>query len=149
MEEIQKELLEKGKKYPKNFIEKRGGIFLLDFTVAQRRAFLRTDRLVYHSRLKLDTGNKEIIFFEVLKESGAGVGAGGADDFGTGFGFKVEKTRIGADGRREGSIKEQSDLFGKKYEYDFKYEKVRQDVESIAEKYGFNFKYVLNERQVR
>jgi hypothetical protein len=149
MEEIKKELIEAGKKYPKNFVEKRGSIFLLDFIIARRKAFLRTDKLMYHSRLKVDVNKNEIIFFEILKESGAGVGAGGADEFGTGFGFKVEKTKIGSDGRREGVIKQQSDLFGKKYEYEFDYEKVRQDAESIARRSGFDFKYVLNERAVR
>lgn len=149
MEEIKKELIETGKKYPNNFVEKRGGIFLFDLIIARRKAFLRTDKLMYHSRLKIDINKKEIIFFEILKESGAGIGAGGADEFGTGFGFKVEKTKIGSNGRREGTIKQQSDLFGKKYEYEFAYEKVRQDIESIAKKFGFDFKYVLNERAVR
>jgi len=40
-------------------------------------------------------------------------------------------------------------LFGKKYEYEFEYEKIRQDIESIAKKSDFDFKYVLNERAVR
>ena len=149
MEEIKKEIIEAGKKYPKNFVEKRGGIFLLDFIIARRKAFLRTDKLMYHSRLKIDANKNEITFFEILKESGAGVGAGGVDDFGSGFSFKVEKTKIGADGSREGAIKQQSDLFGKKYEYEFGYEKIRQDIESIAKKSDFDFKYVLNERAVR
>jgi hypothetical protein len=35
-----------------------------------------------------------IKFFEMLKESGAGISVGtGDDDFGPGFGFKVEKQR--------------------------------------------------------
>ena len=119
MEDIRKDLMELGKNYPKNFIEKRGGIFLLDFVVAQRKAFLRTDRLTYSSRLKIDDNKKEIAFYEILKETGAGVGAGGSDDFGSGFGFKVEKTKISG-GMREGTIKEQSVLFGKKYEYPWK-----------------------------
>lgn len=149
MEEIKKELIEIGKKYPNNFIEKRGGIFLLDLIIASRKAFLRTDKLTYHSRLKVDVNKNEIIFFEILKESGAGFGTGGADEFGTGFGFKVEKTKIGINGKREGLIKEQSDLFGKKYKYEFDFKKIRQDVESIAKKFKLDFKYVLNERAVR
>ena len=68
---------------------------------------------------------------------------------GTGSGFKVEKVKIGADLRREGTIKEQLDLFGKKYEYDFQYEKIRQGIESIAKRFGYSFNYVLNERSVR
>jgi len=148
VKEIKEDLVELGRNYPKNFIEKRNNIFLLSFVVAQRKAFLRTDRLTYQCRLKVDDNKKEIIFFEILKESGAGVSTGGADDFGSGFGFKVEKVRINNRGRH-GTVKEQSTLFGKKYNYEFNFEKIRQDVESIAEKYGFNFSYVLNERLVR
>jgi len=149
MEEIKKELIKIGKMYPNNFVEKRGGIFLLDLIIARRKAFLRTDKLTYHSRLKVDINKKVMIFFEILKESGAGIGAGGADDFGTGFGFKVEKTKIGIDGKREGLIKEQSDLFGKKYKYEFDFNRIRQDAKSIAKRFKLDFKYVLNERAVR
>lgn len=148
MKEIKEDLVELGRNYPKNFIEKRNNIFLLSFVVAQRKAFLRTDRLTYQCRLKVDDNKKEIIFFEILKESGAGVSTGGADEFGSGFGFKVEKAKIGTNGR-QGTIKEQSNLFGKKYNYEFNFEKIRQDVENLAKKYGFNFNYVLNERSVR
>ncbi len=149
MEELKRELMEQGKNYPKNFIEKRGNIFLLDFIVAERKAFLRTDKLTYSAKLKIDENKKEIIFFEILKESGAGFSAGGSDDdYGSGFGFKVEKTKIGPGGR-EGTIEEQSVLFGKKYEYKFTYEKIRQDIKTLAEKKGYSFIYTLNEREVR
>ena len=70
------------------------------------------------------------------------------DDYGSGFGFKVEKTRIGPGGR-EGSIEQQSALFGKKYNYSFKFEKVRQDVKNIAKKHRFTFTYTLNVREIR
>lgn len=149
MQELKKELLEMGKNYPKNFIEKRGNIFLLDLTVAERKAFLRTDRLTYSAKLKIDETKKEIIFFEILKEGGAGLSSGGSgDDYGTGFGFKVEKTKIGPGGR-EGTIEQQSVLFGKKYEYKFSFEKIRQDIKSLAEKYDYSFTYTLNEREIR
>jgi hypothetical protein len=148
MEELKKELIELGKNYPNGFIEKRGNIFLIDFTVAERKAFLRTDRLVYSARLKIDETKKQVIFFEILKESGAGISSGGMDDYGSGFGFKVEKTRIGPGGR-EGSIEQQSELFGKKYNYSFKFEKVRQEIKELAEKHGFIFTYTLNVREIR
>lgn len=148
MEEIKKEIMEQGKSYPKNFIEKRKNIYLLDFTVAERKAFLRTDRLTYSAKLKIDEAGKEIIFFEILKETGAGLGAGSSDDYGKGFGFKVEKTKIGPGGR-EGTIEEQSVLFGKKYEYRFAFEKVRKDIKSLAEKYGYSFTYTLNPGEIR
>ena len=148
MEELKKELMELGKNYPYGFTEKRGNIFLTDFTVAERKAFLRTDRLTYSARLKIDETKKQVIFFEILKESGAGMGSGGMDDYGSGFGFKVEKTRIGPGGR-EGSIEQQSELFGKKYNYSFKFEKVRQEIKELAEKHGFIFTCTLNEREIR
>ena len=56
--------MELGKNYPKGFIEKRGNIFLLDFTVAERKAFLRTDRLVYSAKFKIDEAKKQIIFLK-------------------------------------------------------------------------------------
>jgi hypothetical protein len=148
MEELKKELMEFGKNYPNGFIEKRGNIFLTDFTVAERKAFLRTDRLTYSARLKIDETKKQVIFFEILKESGAGISSGGMDDYGSGFGFKVEKTRIGPGGR-EGSIEQQSELFGKKYNYSFKFEKVRQEIKVLAEKHGFIFTCTLNEREIK
>jgi len=149
LEDIKKELIELGKNYPKNFVEIRNSIFLLDFIVAERKAFLRTDKLTYSCKLKIDNQKNEIIFFEILKERGAGFSAGASDDdFGPGFGFKTEKTKIGTGGR-EGTIEEQSVLFGKTYSYKFSFEKIRQDIKDISKKYGFNFTYVLNERAVR
>ena len=148
MEELKKELIALGKGYPKNFVEKRNNIFLLDFTVAERKAFLRTDRLNYSCSLKIDDNEKKLIFFEILKESGADISSGGSDDFGTGFGFKTEKTKVGFGGR-EGTIEAQSELFGKKYEYKFSFEKVRQDVKDLAQKRGFGFDYVLNPKLIR
>ena len=65
-----------------------------------------------------------------------------------GFGFKVEKTKISG-GRREGTIKEQSELFGKKYQYEFNFQKIRNDLEDAAKKHNYNFRYVLNQREVR
>ncbi len=148
MEELKKELMELGKNYPGGFSEKRGNLFLLDFIVAERKAFLRTDRLTYSAKLKIDETKKQLIFFEILKESGAGMSSGGLDDYGSGFGFKVEKTKIGPGGR-EGSIEQQSELFGKKYNYSFKFEKIRNEIKELAEKHGFTFTYTLNEREIR
>lgn len=148
MEELKKGLLAQGKNYPKGFTEKKGNIFLLDFTVAERKAFLRTDRLTYSAKLKVDAIKKQVIFYEILKESGAGVSSGSIDDYGTGFGFKAEKTKIGPGGR-QGSIEEQSVLFGKKYSYSFTFEKIRQDVKDLALKHSFSFIYTLNEREIR
>ncbi|MBM3710323.1 MAG: hypothetical protein FJW61_07890 [Actinobacteria bacterium] len=65
MEKFKKELVEQGKNYPKGFTEKKGNIFLIDFTVAERKAFLRTDRLTYSAKLKIDEIKKQVIFYEI------------------------------------------------------------------------------------
>jgi hypothetical protein len=77
----------------------------------------------------------------MLKESGSGIGSGNGD-FSPGFGFKVETYKTGT-GPREGSIAEQSDLFGKQYSYRFDYSKIRKAVEDAAAKAGYSFKYQL------
>ena len=147
-ENIKEVMIELGKNYPAPFKEKRGNIFLLDFLVAKRGTFLNIQKLTYSARLRIDDKNKQVKFFEILKETGAGLGSGGADEFGTGFGFKVEKT--GLKGKeREGTIKEQSVLFGKKYNYEFDFEKVREAIKEIATKFGYSFKVVLTERGIR
>lgn len=147
-ENIREALLESGKNYPSPFKEKRGNIFLLDFLVAKRKAFLNVQKLTYSARLRADEQSKQVKFFEILKESGAGLGSGGADDFGPGFGFKVEKVRIKGK-EREGTIKEQSVLFGKKYNYEFDFKKVREDIKEIATRFGYSFELVLTERGIR
>ncbi len=61
-------------------------------------------RLIYKCSLRINDENKNIKFFEILKESEAGVSVGSEDDnFGPGFGFKTEKIKIGQ-GSREGTI---------------------------------------------
>jgi len=147
-ENIREALLELGKNYPAPFKEKRGNIFLLDLLVAKRKAFLSVQKLTYYARLRIDEQNKQVKFFEILKESGAGVGGGGADGFGTGFGFKIEKTGIKGK-EREGTIKEQSVLFGQKYNYEFDFGKVREGIKEITNRFGYSFKVVLTERGIR
>jgi len=91
-EKIKEVLIELGKNYPAPFKEKKGNIFLLDFLVAKRGTFLNIQKLTYSARLRIDEQNKQVKFFEILKEIGAGLGSGGADEFSTGFGFKLKKT---------------------------------------------------------
>jgi hypothetical protein len=59
-----------------------------------------------------------------------------------GFGFKTESYNT-LNGPREGSIQEQSNLFGKKYEYLFDWGTVRRNIEEIANKNGYQFKYQI------
>jgi len=145
-DDIKNELVNLSKNYPAAFREARNDILNLEFVIAERKAFLNRQKLTYRCSLKIYEEEKNIKFFEVLKESGSGVSTGSMDnDFGPGFGFKVEKTKVGLQGR-EGTIKEQSDLFGKKYEYNFNYERVRNEVLETAKKHGYTLQNVLIEK---
>ena len=147
-EDIKSAIVNLSKNYPSVFREARNNILSLDFVIAERKAFLSRQKLTYRCSLKIYEGKKVINFFEILKESGAGMSVGGSDDdFSPGFGFKVEKTKIGLSGR-EGSIKEQSELFRQKYEYNFSYEKIRKEIQEIADRHGYELQMVLVERSL-
>lgn len=147
-ENIKSDIMELGRNYPSEFREARNNILNLEITVAERKAFLSRQRLTYRCSLKIYDNDKIVKFFEILKESGAGVSAGSIDDdFSPGFGFKAEKTKIGFSGR-EGNIKEQSDLFRQKYEYNFNFEKIRNEIKEIADRYGYEMQLVLVERSL-
>ena len=96
--------------------------------------------------MKIDNDKKMIKFFEILSEVGSEISSGGydGDSISPGFGFKAEKTRY-TSGAREGSIEEQSVLFGKKYNYDFDYKKIRQEIKNIAGNFGYSFEMEYRE----
>jgi hypothetical protein len=143
--DIKQSLMNLSEGYPARFREIKSNLLSLEFTIAERKAFLSRQKLLYKCSLRIHDESKNIKFFEMLKESGAGISVGtGDDDFGPGFGFKAEKTKIGPGGR-EGTIKEQSDLFGKKYQYNFSYEKIRNEIEEIAGRFGYTMTIVLTE----
>lgn len=145
---IKEKIINLGNNYPQKFRERRGNILTLDFVVAQRKAFLRTDKLTYHCKLKINDHDKKVIFFETLRESGAGVSTGGYDEFSTGFGFRTEKTSIRGK-ERESTIEQKSNLFGKKYDYTFEFGKIRKDIKKVADSHGYSFDTLLAERNVR
>ena len=122
-------------------LKEKKGVFSFEFTIAERKAFLSTKKLIYGAKFRLDETKKELRFTEMLKESGSGVSSG-SDDFGPGFGFKAGTYKSGMGGR-EGNIKEQSDLFGKQYSYSFDYSKIRTAIETEAAKAGYSFKYQI------
>lgn len=125
-------------------IEEKRGLYSIEFVVAERKAFLSKKRLTYRAQFRIDDEKRELRFTELLKESGAGVSSGG-DDLGPGFGFKKETYTTGA-GPREGTIEEQSRLFGKDYSYTFDVAKIRAFVEDAATKAGYAFTYHLTAR---
>jgi len=124
-------------------LSEKKGVNSLEITIAERKAFLSKKKLRYIAKFRLIDETKEIKFTEMLVESGSGLTSGGGDfDSGmsTGFGFKAEKYNT-MSGGREGSIVEQSNLFGKTYSYNFDYKKIRNKFEEIAKNEGWQFKY--------
>ncbi len=128
---------------PAEITEDRG-LYTLRFLVAERKAFLSKKKLEYIAKLRIDDQGKEIRFTEMLKESGSGIssGSGGFDDISPGFGFKKETYKTGA-GPREGTIEEQSNLFGKDYTYRFDFKTIRPKLEEQAKIAGYEFKYQI------
>lgn len=121
-------------------LEEKKGTYTLTVLLAERKAFLRKDRLEYIARFRIDASTKTLHFSEMLKEQGSGISA---DDGFQGFGFKKEVTHS-TFGPRSGTIEEQSNLFGAKYEYRFDFGTIRKAFEDIAQKFGYTFKYHIN-----
>ncbi|NLE95279.1 MAG: ribonucleoside-triphosphate reductase [Dehalococcoidia bacterium] len=126
------------KRIPADLKEKKG-VYTLEFVVAERKAFLSKKKLTYSAKFRIDDDKKELRFTEMLKEASSGMSSGDSD-MSPGFGFKKEKYKIGA-GPREGSIEEQSTLFGKEYTYSFDFKTVRTCIEHAAVAAGYAFKY--------
>ena len=124
-------------------INEKKGVYEFEVQLAERKAFLTKQKLIYSAKFRVDEQAKEVRFTEMLKESGAGVSTGGAsDDMSPGFGFKKE-TYNTFSGTRSGTIEEQSSLFGKKYEYKFDYGAIRKKFESKAKEHGYKFTYKI------
>lgn len=124
-------------------INEKKGVYEFEVQLAERKAFLTKQKLIYSAKFRVDEQAKEVRFTEMLKESGSGVSTGGAsDDMSPGFGFKKE-TYNTFSGTRSGTIEEQSSLFGKKYEYKFDYGAIRKKFESRAKEHGYKFTYKI------
>jgi len=123
-------------------LKEREGLFVLEFIVAERRVFLSRRKLIYRAKFRIDDNKKEVRFTEMLKEVGSGLSTGGDIEASPGFGFKIEtyKTKFGA---RQGTIQEQSNLFGKHYKYKFDFSNIRTKIEAETTKAGYTFRYQL------
>ena len=122
-------------------INEKKGIYEFEVVLAERKAFISKQKLIYSGKFRIDEANKEVRFTEILKESGAGMSSGGIDsDMSSGFGFKKESYNTFS-GSREGTIEEQSNLFGKKYQYNFDVGAIRKEFESKAKQNGYKFTY--------
>ena len=110
--------------------------------IAERKAFLSKKKLEYSGTIKINSEEKGVVFSDMLKESGSGLSTGGDSEMSSGFGFSATTYSSGLKGR-SGNIKEQSELFGKKYDYSFKYEEIREKIEDICKEEGYFFKYSI------
>lgn len=139
-------LIRASEKLPDRFKEQKDGTLLLEAKIAERKVFMSKKTLTYKARLRVDEQDKVVRFFEMLKETGIGLSSGGGpDDMSPGFGFKMETYKTGTR-TREGTIEEQSKLFGKDYTYSWDYSNVRRTAEQEARNAGYSFTVVLMER---
>ena len=126
-------------------LSEKKGVWVFRKVIAERKAFLSKKKLEYIAKFRIDDEAKVFKFTEMIKEAGSGFTSGGNDFDGgmsTGFGFKVESYNT-TKGGREGSISEQSTLFGKDYSYDFDYKAIRTKFEELAKSAGYEFKYQI------
>jgi hypothetical protein len=123
-------------------ISETNGLFTVEYVIAERTSFLSKKKLVYTAKYRIDANMREVRFTELLKESGSGLSGGGGFDSSPGFGFRTE-TYNTTSGPREGTIEEQSNLFGATYTYTFDFRAIRGVVEKKAQKAGFAFRYQI------
>ncbi|OGC50526.1 hypothetical protein A2716_04965 [candidate division WWE3 bacterium RIFCSPHIGHO2_01_FULL_40_23] len=137
-------LLDKIREFAKTIpaeVKESKDTYTLEFVLAERKAFLTKQKLTYTAKFKIDESSKELRFTEMLKETGIGLSSGDSD-MSPGFGFKAESYNTSS-GAREGTIEEQSKIFGEKYSYNFDYSSVRKKLEELSKEESYNFKYVL------
>lgn len=142
-------MLDDIKAYANDFgadLSEKKGAWGFSKLIAERKAFLSKKKLTYTAKFRIDEDSKTLKFTEMLTEKGSGLSSSGGFDgdmgMSPGFGFKKEVYKSGMSGR-EGSIQEQSNLFGKEYSYDFDYKEVRSKFEELAKKSGYQFKYQI------
>jgi hypothetical protein len=123
-------------------LQEKNGIYSFEATIAERKTFLSRKKLTYKGKFRIDEEKKTVKFTEMLKESGFGLSSGTDDGISPGFGFKTESYNTFS-GAREGTIEEQSNLFGKKYDYTFDYGKIRKQIEEKAKEAGYQFSYQI------
>ena len=119
---------------PADFKEKKGSCDL-SFTVAERKGFLSKQKLTYQAKFRIDDQGKTVHFAEMLKEASSGMDAG--------MGFKTESYSTGKGGQQNSVIEQQSEQFGKKYEYQFDFKAVRAQIEKLTKEAGYDFQYQI------
>lgn len=122
------------KTIPADFKEKKGSCDL-SFTVAERKAFLSKQKLTYQAKFRVDDKEKTVHFAEILKEASSGMDAG--------MGFQATSFSTGKGGQQNSVIEQQSEQFGKKYDYQFDFKTVRGNIENLAKESGYGFQYQI------
>jgi len=124
--------------------KEKNDVWEFSATIAERKAFLSKKKLTYSAKMRIEDDAKVVKFSEILIEAESGFTSGGDFDNGmsTGFGFKTESYNT-LRGAREGSIEEQSNLFGKKFEYKFDYKEIRSKAEEAAKSADYRFEYQI------
>lgn len=113
------------------------GLWTFEAVIAERKSFLANKKLVYRFKFRIDDEKSELRYTEMLKESGVGISSGSDSEGTAGFGFKVERYSTGLGKPRQGTIEEQSNLFGKQYNYVFDFSTFRERIITIAKAYGY------------
>lgn len=132
------DLLQTIQEYAKSIpaeLKEKGGIYTLSFTVAERKAFLSTQKLTYEAKMRIDSAGKVVKFTDSLREASAGLQVS--------VGVKAETYSTGKGGQREGSVEQKSNLFGKKYDYKVDFRAVRTRIEALAKEADFTFRYQI------
>jgi hypothetical protein len=132
--ELIKSIQEYAQGIPADFKEKKGSCDL-SFTVAERKGFLSKQKLTYQAKFRIDDQEKTVHFAEMLKEASSGMDAG--------IGFQTTSFSTGKGGQQNSVIEQQSDQFGKKYDYQFDFKKIRSQVEQLAKEAGYTFQYQI------
>jgi hypothetical protein len=122
------------KSIPADFREKKGSCDL-SFTVAERKSFLSKQKLTYQAKFRIDDQKKTVHFAEMLKEASSGMDAG--------MGFQTTSFSTGKGGQQNSVIEQQSEQFGKKYEYQFDFKAVRGQIESLTKEAEYKFEYQI------
>ncbi|MFA5025511.1 MAG: hypothetical protein WC503_03340 [Candidatus Shapirobacteria bacterium] len=112
--------------------KQNGEVWEFVSTVAERRVFISTKKLIYSAKIKVDEVSRIINFSEMLVENSVGIDAG--------LSIKTE-TYNTLNGSLQGTIEEQSSLFGKKYQYKFNYQEIRNLIEDLSKSLGYKFEY--------
>ena len=114
----------------------RKGVWTLEWLVAERKALLFRKKVIYIAKFRLDAEAGDLVFSEMLKETGAGAGEGS----GPGMSFSKGTYKSGKGGR-EGQFEEQASLLGEKYKLSLDWGAGRRQFEQAAAEAGWRFTY--------